>query len=421
MSFDGRLNGERKRVVITGIGAITPIGITSEEMERSLKESRSGIKSISLFNADKLPVRFAGEAAGFKPGDFLDAKEIRRNDRFIQMCLAATDAAVKDSGLSLDRLRDAGVAVGVGLGGLGSIEEAALELEKTGPKKVSPFFIPSVLANLASGQISIRYRTKGPNFAVSSACASGSQAIGQAYREIQAGRRDVWIAGGAEAPITPLSIAGFSSARALSRRNENPAAASRPFDQDRDGFVLSEGAATLILESLDSARKREARIYAELVGFGIASDGYHMTEPDPNGDGAFLAMQEALLDSGLAVHAIHYVNAHATGTPLGDRAEAIAMERIFGDRIGSTFVSSTKSLTGHPCGAAGSIEAVFCSLMLERGFLPPAFNLEQPGPEFRFKSPGQAELHFRPEVVMNNSFGFGGINTSMILARWGAQ
>jgi len=408
---------ERKRVVITGIGAITPIGITSEEIERSLKESRSGVKSISLFDADDLPVRFAGEASGFKPEDFLDAKEIRRNDRFIQMCLAATDVAVRDSGVSLDRLRDAGVAVGVGLGGISSIEEATLEFEKTGPRRVSPFFIPSILANLASGNISIRYRTKGANFAVSSACASGSQAIGHAYREIQVGRRDIWIAGGAEAPITPLSIAGFSSARALSRRNDNPTAASRPFDQDRDGFVLGEGAATLILESLDSARKRDAKIYAELVGFGIASDGYHMTEPDPNGDGAFLAMEEALLDSGLTVHAIHYVNAHATGTPLGDKAEAVAMERIFENQMPSTLVSSTKSLTGHPCGAAGAIEAVFCSLMLEKGFLPPAFNLDRPGPEFRFKSPGQAELHIQPKVIMNNSFGFGGINTSMILVR----
>jgi len=408
---------ERKRVVITGIGAITPIGTTSEEIERSLKESRSGVKSISLFDADDLPVRFAGEASGFKPADFLDAKEIRRNDRFIQMCLAATDVAVRDSGVSLDRLRDAGVAVGVGLGGISSIEETTLEFEKKGPRRVSPFFIPSILANLASGKISIRYRIKGANFAVSSACASGSQAIGHAYREIQVGRRDIWIAGGAEAPITPLSIAGFSSALALSRRNDNPTAASRPFDQDRDGFVLAEGAATLILESLDSARKRDARIYAEVVGFGIASDGYHMTEPDPNGEGAFLAMEEALLDSGLAVHAIHYVNAHATGTPLGDKAEAFAMERIFEDQMTSTLVSSTKSLTGHPCGAAGAIEAVFCSLMLEKGFLPPAFNLERPGPEFQFKSPGQAELHIQPKVIMNNSFGFGGINTSMILVR----
>lgn len=413
------MNSSKKRVVITGIGAITPIGITLEEIEKSLRESLSGVKLITLFDTEKLPVKFAGEASHFKPENFLDTKVIRRNDRFIQMCLAATDIAVNDSGISLKRLQQAGVAMGVGLGGLYTVEEATLEFDHLGIKRISPFLIPSILANLASGQISIRYQTKGANYAISSACASGSQAIGQAYREIQSGRRDLWIAGGAEAPITPLSIAGFSAARALSRRNEQPIQASRPFDEERDGFVLGEGAATFILESMDSALQRNARIYAEIVGFGIASDGFHVTEPEPNGEGAYLAMQEALDDSALDVKQIDYVNAHATSTMLGDKTEAIAMERIFGEQLPLTFVSSTKSLTGHACGAAGAMEAAFCTLMLIKNFLPPAFNLEKISPEFRFKSPSQAESQFSSNIIMNNSFGFGGINTSMLLKRMG--
>lgn len=410
----GSLN---KRVVITGIGAITPIGITLDAIEKSLRESLSGIKLITHFDTEKLPVRFAGEASQFKAEDFLDAKEIRRNDRFIHMCLAAADMAVKDAGISAERLHEAGVAIGVGLGGLYTIEEAAVEMNHSGAKRVSPFLIPSILANLASGQVSIRYGTKGANYSISSACASGSQAIGQAYREIQSGRRDLWIAGGSEAPITPLSIAGFSSARALSRRNEEPALASRPFDQERDGFVLGEGAALFIIESLDSALQRDARIYAEIIGFGIASDGYHVTEPDPNGEGAYLAMREAIEDAALPVSDIDYINAHATSTMLGDKVEAVAMERIFGEQMPLTFVSSTKSLTGHACGAAGALETAFCLLMLLKDFLPPAFNLEHISPEFRFKSPGQTEANFRSNIIMNNSFGFGGINTSMLLKR----
>ncbi|MDR3477839.1 MAG: beta-ketoacyl-ACP synthase II [Gammaproteobacteria bacterium] len=411
------MNHLKKRVVITGIGAVTPIGITLDEIEKSLRESTSGIRLITRFDTEKLPVQFAGEAAQFHAEDFLDAKEIRRNDRFIQMCLAATDMAVKDSGIPLARLHHAGVAIGVGLGGLYTIEETAVDFEHGGAKRVSPFLIPSILANLASGQVSIRYRATGPNYAISSACASGSQAIGQAYREIQSGRSDVWIAGGAEAPITPLSIAGFSSARALSRRNEQPLYASRPFDQERDGFVLGEGAATFIIESLDSAIERNAKIYAEIIGFGIASDGYHVTEPEPNGEGAYLAMQEALKDAAISVSKIDYVNAHATSTMLGDKVEAIAMERIFQTQMSSTFVSSTKSLTGHACGAAGAIETVFCSLMLTKNFLAPAFNLDNISPEFHFKSPSEKELTFQSNIVMNNSFGFGGINTSMLLKR----
>lgn len=408
----------KQRVVITGMGAITPIGLSLSEIETSLKDSLSGVKTISLFNPEHLPVCFAGEATDFHAEDFLDNKTIRQNDRFIQMCIAATDLAVKNANIDPELLKEAGVAMGVGLGGLYTIEKAKADLDNFGARKISPFLIPSILANLASGQISIRYNTKGANFALSSACASGSQAIGHAYREIQSGRRALWIAGGAEAPITPLAIAGFAAARALSRRNDDPIAASRPFDNARDGFVLGEGAATFIMESLDSALKRGATIHCELIGFGIASDGYHVTKPEPDGEGAFLAMQEALLDAGIPANSIDYVNAHATSTPVGDSIEAIAMERIFGEQISDTFVSSTKSLTGHSCGASGSIEAVFCSLMLEKEFLAPAFNLDNMASEFRFKSPTKKELNFKPEFIMNNSFGFGGINTSMILRKW---
>ena len=405
------------RVVITGIGAITPIGNTLAEIESSLRQAKSGIRTIRRFDPSLLPVRFAGEA-DFNPHDYMEAKEARRNDRFIQMCLGATDQAVRDSGLSPARLQQAGVVMGVGIGGLQMIEESAVELKQSGPRKVSPFFVPSILANLASGQVSIRYGCKGPNFAISSACASGSQAIGQAYREIQAGRRDVWIAGGAEAPITPLGISGFAAARALSRRNDEPSLASRPFDQARDGFVIGEGAATLILESLESAESRGAKIYAEMVGYGAASDGYHVTEPEPTGEGARTAMHEAIQDANIQVAAIDYVNAHATSTLLGDQVEARALAAILGNAANRTYVSSTKSLTGHACGAAGALESVFCLLMIERKFLAPAFNLQNKSSEFVFKSPVTSDVTLAPKLVMNNSFGFGGINTSILLSEF---
>ncbi len=401
------------RVVITGMGAISPIGNTRDEIESSLRQARSGIRTIERFDTSTLPVRFGGEAV-FNPHDYMDPKEARRNDRFIQMCLAATDQAVNDSRLTPERLKQAGVIMGIGLGGLQSIEENAVELEKSGPRKVSPFFVPSILANLASGQVSIRYGCKGPNFAISSACASGSQAIGQAYREIQAGRREIWIAGGAEAPITPLGISGFAAARALSRQNDKPAQASRPFDQARDGFVIGEGAATFILESIESAELRGAKIYGEVIGYGVASDGYHVTEPEPTGDGACTAMSEAIQEAGIQVSEIDYVNAHATSTLLGDQVEARALATILGSASSKTYVSSTKSLTGHACGAAGALESIFCLLMMERKFLAPALNLQNPSPEFVFKSPVTSDLSIAPQVVMNNSFGFGGINTSLL-------
>lgn len=407
---------QTRRVVITGIGAITPIGNSLPAIESALRESLSGIRPISLFDVSDLPVRFAGQAE-FNADEYLSPKEIRRNDRFIQMCLAASDEALKDSALPNERLKDAGVAIGVGLGGLYSIEEASKTLNQFGAKKVSPFLIPSILANLASGQVSIRYQTKGPNFSIASACASGAQAIGHAYREIQSGRSDLWIAGGAEAPITPLSIAGFSSARALSLRNDRPVLASRPFDRDRDGFVLGEGAACFILESLDSAINRNAKIYSEIIGFGMASDGYHVTEPDPNGEGAFSAMRDALKDAGIEPDSVDYINAHATSTPLGDKIEALAMRRVFGAKLDHTFVSSTKSLTGHACGAAGAIETAFCSLMIEKQFTAPAVNLENLEDGISLRSPGKEDSGHAPRVVMNNSFGFGGINTSLLLSR----
>ena len=406
------------RVVVTGYGCISALGSGLAQTTTALRTAQCGIRPISLFPTTHLPVRIAGEALDFKPQETMDAREIRRNDRFIQLCLAATDMAVTHSQIDSKRLSNAGVAMGVGFGGLSTIEEGTKTLEESGAKKVSPFFIPSILANLASGHVSIRFKTQGPNFAVSSACASGSQAIGQAYREIREGRREVWIAGGAEAPITPLSIAGFAAARALSRRNEDPNGACRPFSKNRQGFVLGEGAATLILESLQSAQARQATIYGEIRGFGFASDGYHITEPHPEGRGAYLAMSEALSDQGVSREEIDYVNAHATGTPLGDEIETRAMNRLFGDGAPRVYVSSTKSLTGHACGAAGALEAVFCLLMLNERFLAPAHNLDQPEEEFKFRSPAAKDPDVAPKLAMNNSFGFGGINTSMLFARW---
>lgn len=401
-----------KRVVITGLGAVTPIGWQLQEIVENLRHARSGIKPIGQIDTSSLPVKFAGEIANFDAGQFIDAKAIRRNDRFIQFALAACQLAVEDSNLSPSQLRHAGVAVGVGLGGLRTIEETAFHYADF--RKTGPFFVPSILSNLASGQISIKYGITGPNYAISSACASGSQAIGQAFREIQAGRRTIWLAGGAEAPISTLSIAGFAAARTLSRRNEQYERASRPFDIDRDGFVLGEGAAILVLESLDSAIDRGATIYAEIIGFGAASDGYHVTEPQPDGDEAFAAMDEALRDAEIDSAELDYINAHATSTPVGDRIEAVALARVLKQNSASTLVSSTKSLTGHLCGAAGAVEAAFCALMLKHKFLPPAHNLDVPCAEFEFKSPQTREASYSPKIVMNNSFGFGGINTSMI-------
>jgi len=402
-----------KRVVVTGLGAVTPIGVKPHEIVENLRHAGSGIKRITQIDTSNLPVKFAGEISNFDPGEFIDGKSIRRNDRFIQFALAACQLAIEDSKLTSHQLKHAGVAVGVGLGGLRTIEETAFQSADS--RKIGPFFVPSILSNLASGQISIKYGITGPNYAISSACASGSQAIGQAFREIQAGRRTIWLAGGAEAPISVLSIAGFAAARTLSRRNDHYEQASRPFDSDRDGFVLGEGAAILVLESLDSAIDRGAKVYAEILGFGSASDGYHVTEPQPDGAGAFAAMHEALNDAEINPAMIDYINAHATSTPVGDRIEAIALKRVLNEYSASTFVSSTKSLTGHLCGAAGAVEAAFCLLMLEQKFLAPAHNLDVPCPEFEFKSPAMKDVSFSPKIVMNNSFGFGGINTSMIL------
>ena len=404
-----------KRVVITGVGAVTPIGVGKTDIVENLKLAKTGIKPISQISTDNLPVKFGGEINNFDPSEFLDQKAIRRNDRFIHFCLAAAQMAIEDAKLSPEQLETAGVAIGVGLGGLRTIEEAAFGVVESNFRKVGPFFVPAILSNLASGQVSIKYGIKGPNYAVSSACASGSQAIGQAFREIQVGRRQIWIAGGAEAPISTLSIAGFSAARTLSRKNEEFESASRPFDEARDGFVLGEGSSILVLESLDSALERGAKIYAEILGFGIASDGYHVTEPEPDGEGAFSAMSEALEDAQIAAEKIDYVNAHATSTPVGDRIEAIALQRILQNHSEQTYVSSTKSLTGHLCGAAGAIETAFCLYMLDGKFLAPAHNLDSPCSEFKFKIPKPVDLTFAPRIIMNNSFGFGGINTSMVL------
>lgn len=403
-----------KRVVITGLGAVTPIGSTNDDIVASLRGARSGIKPITQIDTKDLPVTFAGEISDFDATDFLDSKAIRRNDRFIQLALAASQLAVEDSVLSPELLEHAGISLGVGLGGLRTIEESALQVR--GNRKIGPFFVPSILSNLASGQISIKYGITGPNYAISSACASGSQAIGQAFREIQTGRRTVWLTGGAEAPISVLSISGFAAARALSKRNEEYQDASRPFDSQRDGFVLGEGAAILVLEEFNSAIARGAKIYAEILGFGTASDGYHVTDPQPEGAGALMAMREALDEAELDASSIDYINAHATSTPQGDRVEAIAIKHALKEHTSKTFVSSTKSLTGHLCGAAGAVEAAFCVLMMKHQFIAPAHNLTSPCPEFEFKIPSVTDAHFAPKIVMNNSFGFGGTNTSMILA-----
>ena len=409
-----------QRVVVTGMGAVTALGCDLATIKKNLHEATCGIRPITLFDHETLPVHVAGEALNFDPGTYLDSKEVRRNDRFIQMALASASQALEDAGLiGSPLLEQAGVVVGVGLGGLSTIEKAHGDLLATGQDRISPFFIPSVLSNLASGQISIKFKIKGPNFSVSSACASGSQAIGQAFHDIKHGRRRLWIAGGAEAAISPLGISGFSASRALSKNTGDVKTLSKPFHPDRDGFVLGEGAGMLILESLESAESRGAKIYGEILGYGISSDGYHVTSPDPEGTGAFTAMAEAIQEADISVSEIDYVNAHATSTQVGDSIEVLSIQKILGDQSSKTFVSSTKNLTGHPCGSAGSIESVFCLTMMNANHLSPAEYLEGLSQEdFPFLVPTVQRQPLQIQTLVNNSFGFGGVNTALVFKKF---
>lgn len=374
---------------------------------------------ITAFDASAMSVRFAATVKDFDPATFLPAKDVKKMEPFIHYGLAAAIQAINDAGLT-DSEADAdriGTFIGAGIGGLGGIERNALLLESGGPRKVSPFFVPASIINMASGQLSIRYGFRGPNLATVTACTSGTHSIGQAARLIAYGDADVMIAGGTEAAITPLGVAGFASARALSTRNEDPAAASRPWDRDRDGFVLGEGAGVVVLEEYERAKARGAHIYGELAGFGMSSDAYHMTLPPEGGDGARRCMQAALRDAGLNPEDVGYINAHGTSTPAGDRAETDAVKQVFGAHAARVPVSSTKSMTGHLLGAAGGIEAVFSLLVLRDGVLPPTINLDTPDEGCDLDYVPHTAREARVDVVMSNSFGFGGTNGTLVFRR----
>jgi 3-oxoacyl-[acyl-carrier-protein] synthase II len=412
----------RRRVVITGVGLVSPLGVGTEVTWRRALAGDSGIGPITKFDAAEYPSRIAGEVPGFDPTRFLDKKDVKKTDAFIQFALAATSFAVEDSGLVIDEsnAHRVGVDIGSGIGGLPLIESMHDVLRERGPSRVSPFFIPGLIVNMAAGQVSIRYGAKGPNLAPCTACTTGLHAVGDAYRLIRGGEADAMIAGGAEGVITPLAVAGFCAMRALSTRNDEPQRASRPWDRDRDGFVMGEGAGIVVLEELEQARARGAAIYAEVIGYGLSADAYHMSAPHPDGEGAARVMELALQDAGISREEVGYINAHGTSTPLGDIGEVNAIKRVFGDHAYRLAVSSTKSATGHLLGAAGGLESGILALAIRDQVLPPTINLDHPDPE--------ADLDFVPhaarptalEVAITNSFGFGGTNAAVVMRRYPA-
>jgi len=409
----------RRRVVVTGLGVVCPVGIGLEETWKGLLAGKSGIGPITQFDASTYPTRIAGEVRGFEPERWMDRKEVRRNDRFIQLGLAAAEMAIADSGLDPSREdgERIGCIIGAGIGGLWTIEENKIILMEKGVKRISPFFIPALIINLAAGQLSIKHGFKGPNYSPVSACATGNHSIGDALMLIERDMADVMIAGGCESTITPLGIGGFCAARAMSERNDAPEKASRPFDKGRDGFVAAEGAGILVVEEVEHARRRGARVYAELAGYGASADANHVTSPAPEGEGGQRAMRMALRDAGLAPEQVGYVNTHGTSTPQGDVAECQAIARVFGAAADKVCVSSTKSMTGHMLGAAGGAEAVFSVLALHRGVIPPTINIDEQDPECKLDVVPNTAREKRLDAVMSNSFGFGGTNAVLVFKR----
>jgi 3-oxoacyl-[acyl-carrier-protein] synthase II len=411
-----------RRVVVTGVGLVSPVGIGTEETWQALLAGRSGAGPITLFDASHHSTRFACEVKGFDPLRWIDKKDVKKVDRFIQFAIAASDLALKDAGFRVEGLDAArvGVFIGSGIGGFATIEREHEALLKGGPRKISPFFIPSAIINLASGWVSIRTGAKGPNSATATACTSGAHAVGESYRLIQHGDTDAMICGGSEAAITPLGVGGFCAMRALSTRNDAPEKASRPFDRDRDGFVIGEGAGILLLEELGHARRRNARVYCEIVGYGMSADAYHISAPSEDGDGAVRVMRATLEDAGVAAEVVDYINVHGTSTPRGDVVETIATKAVFGDHARRLAVSSTKSMTGHLLGASGGLEAGIAALAIRDQVLPPTINHENPDPECDLDCvPNQAR---KAEVryAISNSFGFGGTNGALLFERFEA-
>jgi 3-oxoacyl-[acyl-carrier-protein] synthase II len=410
----------RRRVVVTGLGLVSPGGHTVEESWTSVSEGRSGIGPIERFDVSAFSTRFGGEIRNFEIERYFEPKEARKCDPFIHYGVAACEQAIADSGIDPEKIDAprAGVAMGSGIGGIHTIETNYEKWAQAGPRKISPFFVPATIINMISGHVSIRHGLCGPNIAVVTACTTSTHCIGLAARMIQTGDADLMYAGGAEHAITPLGLGGFCAARALSTRNDEPGRASRPWDRERDGFVLSDGAACVALEELEHARARGARIYAEFAGFGMSADAHHMTAPAESGEGAYRCMANAMNDAGLDPSAIGYVNAHGTSTPLGDVAETVAIKRAFGDHARSLVISSTKSTTGHMIGAAGAAEAIFTILALVRGVIPPTINLENPDPECDLDYVPNAARELTVDAALSNSFGFGGTNGTVIFKRF---
>jgi 3-oxoacyl-[acyl-carrier-protein] synthase II len=415
-----------RRVVVTGLGLITPVGNSVESTWSALMNGQSGVDYIKKFDTEKFSVKFAAEIKDFDPLKFIPKKEARKMGAFIHYAIAAAVEAMADSGLALneagrfpdDVAEQAGTYISSGIGDFWAIEREHSKLLNEGPDRVSPFFIVSAIVNLAAGQVSIRYGAKGPNSATATACAAGAHAIGDSFKIIQRGDADVMICGGAESAITPMSVAGFASMRALSTRNDDPLHASRPFERDRDGFVIGEGAGLMILEELEFAKRRGARIYAELVGYGMTADAFHLTMPDETGSGAIRAMTKTIKDAGIAPEQVGYINAHGTSTPYNDKFETLAIKKTFGDHAYKLAVSSTKSMTGHLLGAAGGIESVFSVLALHRKVLPPTINYVNPDPDCDLDYVPNVPREAEVEYALSNSFGFGGTNAALLFKRY---
>jgi 3-oxoacyl-[acyl-carrier-protein] synthase II len=410
---------QRRRVVVTGLGVISPVGNTVPEAWDNVLAGKSGIARVTAFDPSRLACQIAGEVKNFDVLQYLQAKEARRMDRFIHFGMAAGLQAWRDSGNAVtpENAERVGINFGSGIGGLPLIEAMHDELRKNGPRRISPFFIPGTIINMIAGNLSIMLGAKGPNLAIVTACTTSTHCIGEAAKSIRYGEADVMIAGGAEATVTELAMGGFASARALSTRNDDPAAASRPWDRDRDGFVLGEGAGAMVLEEMEHAKKRGARIYCEVAGYGVSADAFHMTAPAEDGDGAFRCMRNALRDAGGSIEAVDYINAHGTSTPLGDIAETMAVKRLLGERAGKVAVNSTKSMTGHLLGAAGGVEAVFTALALRDQVSPPTINLQNPDPKCDLDYVPNAARRMTIRTALSNSFGFGGTNGTLVFNR----
>ncbi|MCT4594874.1 MAG: beta-ketoacyl-ACP synthase II [Anaeromicrobium sp.] len=409
-----------RRVVITGIGAVTPVGIGKEEFWKNIKEGKSGIGLITNFDTENHSVKIAGEVKDFDPLQFIDKKEAKRMDKFTQFGIAASKLAVKDAKLDLDKVEKEkfGVIIGSGIGGIQTFEREFEKMSKKGPSRVSPFFIPMMITNIASGHISMALGAKGPNTTVVTACASSTNAVGDAFKAIQRNDADIMITGGTEASITPLSIAGFTNMKALSTRNDEPQKASRPFDKDRNGFIMGEGAGMLVIEELEHAIKRGAHIYAEIVGYGMSADAYHITAPAPGGEGAARSMMNALKDGNVDPNELNYINAHGTSTPMNDKNETAAIKTVFKDHAKDIAISSSKSMTGHLLGAAGGVEAIVCALAIDENFVPPTINYTTPDEECDLDYVPNVGREMEVSYALSNSLGFGGHNATILLKKY---